>query len=148
MRPAENTMRHDKAPASPPATEVDQTGFDPVFPDGMPPTRTIERMDAPPPDDAPTTAQLKADIDSGSTGDKIGVFDPGLSPLGTDDEAAGTPASPERIRLARRLEGAARRATGRLRGTAHTSHEPVLIGYVGAIAAIGLLIVGGRMWVR
>ena len=51
-----------------------------------------------------TTAQLKADIDSGRTGDKVSAPDPGLSPLGTDDEAAGTPASPERIHAARAQE--------------------------------------------
>ena len=48
-----------------------------------------------------TTAQLKADIDSGRTGDKVAVGDPGLSPLGTDDEAAGSPASADRIHTAR-----------------------------------------------
>ena len=51
-----------------------------------------------------TTAQLKADIDAGRTGDKVSNADPGLSPLGTDDEAAGFPASAERIDLARRTE--------------------------------------------
>lgn len=51
-----------------------------------------------------TVAQLKADIDSGRTGDKVAAGDPGLSPLGTDDEAAGTPASPERIHAARAQE--------------------------------------------
>ena len=49
---------------------------------------------------------LKADIDSGSTGDKVAHYDVGLSPLGTDDEAAGLPPSPERIALARRTEAA------------------------------------------
>ena len=33
---------------------------------------------------------LRADIDSGRTGDKIPVRDPAAAPLGTDDEAAGT----------------------------------------------------------
>ena len=51
-----------------------------------------------------TTAQLKADIDAGRTGDKVSNADPGLSPLGTDDEAAGNPASAERVALARRNE--------------------------------------------
>lgn len=51
-----------------------------------------------------TVAQLKADIDAGRTGDKVSNADPGLSPLGTDDEAAGNPASAERIDLARRVE--------------------------------------------
>jgi hypothetical protein len=78
----------------------------------MPPTQTIRPMDAPPDSRSPTTAQLKADIDSGRTGDKVAFFDPGLSPLGTDDEAAGTPAEPNRIRLARRLEDVQRWAKG------------------------------------
>ena len=39
-----------------------------------------------------TTQQLKADINAGRTGDKTPEeFDLGLSTLGTDDEAAGTP---------------------------------------------------------
>ena len=37
----------------------------------LPPTQTIRPMDAPPDSSSPTTAQLKADIDSGRTGDKI-----------------------------------------------------------------------------
>ena len=36
-------------------------------------------------------AQLRRDIDSGTTGDKVGWPDPAAAPLGTDDEAAGTP---------------------------------------------------------
>ena len=53
----------------------------------------------------PTTQQLKADIDTGKTGDKVVEgFDPGLSTLGTDDEAAGTPNTPEQVAMARKLE--------------------------------------------
>lgn len=60
-----------------------------------------------PPDSAkPTTAMLKADIDSGRTGDKIPHYDPGLSQLGTDDEAAGNAPSHERVALARETEAA------------------------------------------
>jgi hypothetical protein len=52
-----------------------------------------------------TTQQLKAAIDGGRTGDKVAEgFDVGLSTLGTDDEAAGTPNTPEQISLARALE--------------------------------------------
>lgn len=52
-----------------------------------------------------TTQQLKNDIDTGRTGDKIDQgFDPGLAPLGTDDEASGTPPTPDEIRIARELE--------------------------------------------
>jgi hypothetical protein len=55
-------------------------------------------------DARPTTATLKADIDAGRTGDKVNNADPGLSPLGTDDEAAGNPVSVERLRLAETIE--------------------------------------------
>lgn len=53
---------------------------------------------------APNTAQLKADIDSGRTNDKVAWSDPAASPLGTDDEAAGTPPSAARVSMARASE--------------------------------------------
>jgi hypothetical protein len=49
-------------------------------------------------------AQLRWDIDSGRTGDKVAFPDPAAAPLGTDEEAAGTPVSPQAAALARRLE--------------------------------------------
>jgi hypothetical protein len=58
-----------------------------------------------------TTAQLQHDIDTGRTRDKAGGFDPAAAPLGTDEEAAGDPPSPELVALARREECA--RASGR-----------------------------------
>jgi hypothetical protein len=48
-----------------------------------------------------TVARLRAEIDRGSTRDKVDVVDPAAAPLGTDDEAAGTPPSPERVARAR-----------------------------------------------
>ena len=57
-------------------------------------------------DTTATVSQLKADIDAGRTGDKVGNSDPGLSPLGTDDEAGGRPNDPAVIAQARREEGA------------------------------------------
>jgi hypothetical protein len=51
-----------------------------------------------------TVAQLKDDIDRNRTGSKVNFSDPGLSPLGTDDEAAGRPTSPERVASARAQE--------------------------------------------
>lgn len=62
--------------------------------------------DAPPDSDTPTSAQLKGDIDSGRTGDKIPHVDVGAAPLGTCDEAGGTPPTPQRVRLARLTERA------------------------------------------
>jgi len=44
-----------------------------------------------------TTAQLREAIDAGRTGSKVPNPDPAASPLGTDDEAAGTPPSAELV---------------------------------------------------
>lgn len=38
-----------------------------------------------------TSAQLRDDIDRGLTGDKVAAKHPAAAPLGTNDEAAGTP---------------------------------------------------------
>ena len=46
----------------------------------------------------PTAQELEGAIDRGHTGDKVAFFDPAASPLGTDDEAAGTPETPPRSR--------------------------------------------------
>ena len=48
----------------------------------------------------PSAEILRRRIDAGETGDKIGVADPAAAPLGTDDEAAGTPPTPARVRTA------------------------------------------------
>ena len=47
---------------------------------------------------------LKKDIDQGLTGDKVSYPDPAASPLGTDDEAAGTPNTPQQVAMARSIE--------------------------------------------
>jgi hypothetical protein len=47
------------------------------------------------------TERIRRDIDRGRTRDKVDVDDPAAAPLGTDDEAAGAPASPEEVALAR-----------------------------------------------
>lgn len=43
--------------------------------------------------DPPTVERLRADIDSGRTGEKVRYPDPAAAPLGSDEEAAGTPAT-------------------------------------------------------
>ncbi|ALA19183.1 MULTISPECIES: hypothetical protein [Chelatococcus] len=45
----------------------------------------------PPPEAPATVERLRRDIDLGKTGDKVPFPDPAAAPLGTDDEAAGTP---------------------------------------------------------
>ena len=43
-----------------------------------------------------SAAPLRADIDRGRTRDKVNVNDPAAAPLGTDEEAAGTPCRGQR----------------------------------------------------
>jgi hypothetical protein len=52
----------------------------------------------------PTSDRLRHDIDQGQASDKVSFPDPSMAPLGTDDEAGGTPPTPERIQLARDQE--------------------------------------------
>jgi hypothetical protein len=51
-----------------------------------------------------TTDRLRHEIDQGRSGEKVAFPDPAASPLGTDDEAAGTPAGPADVRLAAAAE--------------------------------------------
>jgi hypothetical protein len=84
-------------------------------PDDMPrhddPTE-LEPRPRPAPNDGPwaTAAQLRQDVDSGATGDKVPVLDPATAPLGTDAEAAGAPPPPEMVAALRQAERAERRA--------------------------------------
>ncbi len=55
----------------------------------------------------PTIEQIRRGIDSGRSGEEAPYPDPAAALLGSDDEAAGYPASPE----ARRLEEEHQRAT-------------------------------------
>ena len=70
---------------------------------------------------AATSAQLKADIDAGLTGDKVGGFDPAAAPLGTDEEAGGAGPSGAEIAGARRAERVEDHTTARM-----NSAEPEL----------------------
>lgn len=109
----------------------------------IPRTRTVEPMDAPPATERSTSAQLKADINSGRTGDKNEVFDPGLSPLGTDDEAAGFSPQPEHVNLARRQEGADRWQNGAEKDSyAHQHSRKALYSFVGFIGLLAVLFIG------
>ena len=51
-----------------------------------------------------TTEQLRHDIDQGRTGDKVRFPDPAAAPLGTDEEAAGTPIDPQVVAQTREAE--------------------------------------------
>src|SRR5690606_16055977 len=52
------------------------------------------RLNMTPSDKKPdNVTQLRGDINRGETGDKVAGNDPAAAPLGTDEEAAGTPPS-------------------------------------------------------
>jgi hypothetical protein len=114
------------------------------FDKDLPPTRTIEPMKAPPDSARPSSAMLKGDIDSGRTGDKTGVYDPGLATLGTDDEAAGRPPETRRVAMARHLENLRRWSGGaRKVGIAHEKLDSPALFFVGFIAAVAVVFVAG-----
>ncbi|MGE8943779.1 hypothetical protein ACO2I3_17885 [Leptospira interrogans] len=48
--------------------------------------------------------QLRHDIDTGRTSDKVAAFDPAAAPLGTDDEAAGVSIDPRVVAALRESE--------------------------------------------
>jgi hypothetical protein len=110
----------------------------------MPRTHTIKPMDPPPDSAEPTTAMLKGDVDSGRTRDKVPVFDPGMSPLGTDDEVAGRPPSAFRIALARFHETKARWVGGpRTVAAARDKPDAALSGFIGFIGAVAVVFIVG-----
>ena len=88
----------------------------------------------------PTTDRLRHDIDRGRARDKVAFRDPAAAPLGTDDEAAGTPPAPESVQLAYDLE------IGRSATSAdHGRIDSGVAIYVAAM--IGLVIsFGGLFW--
>jgi hypothetical protein len=91
---------------------------------------------------------LKGDIDTGRTGDKNEVFDPALAPLGTDDEAAGTPPSPARVERARLQETKWRWlwSTPRTSAAHDKNDSGVAYGFAGLIVLVGVAIVSGIAW--
>lgn len=88
----------------------------------------------------PTTSQLRDDIDSGRTGAKVAAPDPAAAPLGTDDEAAGTPPSGAAVAAARAAE---------LKDPAGTPQEAKrdrgALVYVVAVALFALAVIGAAL---
>ena len=80
----------------------------------------------------PTVDQLRRDIDTGQTGDKVPWPDPASAPLGTDDEAAGDPVRPRNVERARGQE----RVPGQPPAHSRLGHAWIVI------ALVVLLIVG------
>jgi hypothetical protein len=85
-----------------------------------------------------TTDKLRFEIDSHRTGDKVAASDPAAAPLGTDEEAAGTPPDAEAVEWARAHELKAP-GSSRQRGGA--------VGvYLALIFAVLCAIVGGAAY--
>jgi hypothetical protein len=114
----------------------------------IPPTHTIHPIDQPPDSDNPTAAMLKADINSGASGDKTEVFDPGMAMLGTCEEAAGTPLTPAQLAWARRQETFHRWKNGFKTGIAHNRRDGFPIIFVSFIVLVGVILVSGISMTR
>ena len=82
-------------------------------------------------------ARLREDIDRGRTGDKVDWPDPSAAPLGTDEEAAGTPLRSDTVEWARQAENA-RLAVGPQRGRGLGAAWILIVVIV--LAAAGLLV--------
>jgi len=90
----------------------------------------------------PNTDELRHDIDSGQTGEKIRGSDPAAAPLGADEEAAGAPPSPGDVGLARARETSmSADSQERNRGVGAAW---LLIGFIVVLAAvlIGWILLG------
>jgi hypothetical protein len=92
-----------------------------------------------------TTDQLRDDIDRGRTGEKVNFSDPAAAPLGTDEEAAGTPLDATVVAMVRDSELA--KAPDRPRDEAQSSDDPqyrgrgvVLLAIIAAVFALVALI--------
>lgn len=101
-----------KRPNERPLTDhelVEESGEE-SFPASDPPSFTPAAPGEPRNDGGPedgegaTSEQLRDDIDSGRTGDKVRGRDPSAAPLGTDDEAGGESNEPEDISRSRQRE--------------------------------------------
>ena len=86
---------------------------------------------------ASTPPQLQDDIQHGRTSDKVRGPDPAMAPLGTDEEAAGTPTGPLELSQARAAEKHPSVTTDPERSNKYATWSGVLIW----IAAVTFLVV-------
>jgi hypothetical protein len=91
-----------------------------------------------------TTEQLRIAIDQGHGGHKVDASDPAAAPLGTDDEAGGTPNSAAQVRLAAAHEIQARPSSPRQR-ISGIGHAWWLIGFT---VLMGASILASVLWLR
>lgn len=94
----------------------------------------------PPADEPPTAAQLRHEIDRGAGADKVSYPDPAAAPLGTDDEAAGTPPTPEQLGTAAGEERRVLPEPPRRSDPLNPTRKNWLIWAAGAVIVLLLLI--------
>jgi hypothetical protein len=90
-----------------------------------------------------TTEQLRIAIDQGHGGSKVDAGDPAAAPLGTEDEAAGTPNSAAQVRLAAAHEVRVHPSSSRKRASG-IGHAWWLIGIT---VFMGASIIASVLWV-
>lgn len=108
-----------------------------------PPPASLD-VGTPPPSAQPTSAQLKAAIDGGLTGDKAPHGDVGAAPLGTCEEAGGAPPTARDLSLAQRSQTVPPRIRRRVdphgeRGFVMPLFWTAIAGIAGALG-LGLLV--------
>ncbi len=91
-------------------------------------------------DQFPNVDQLRAAIDGGQTRDKVAFPDPAAAPLGTDEEAAGTPLPPAAVRATYERETSRRVSRHR----SHGDRRGLWI-LMGLMAAIGIALTVGYL---
>jgi hypothetical protein len=89
-----------------------------------------------------TTEQLRHDIDQGRTGDKVRFPDPAAAPLGTDEEAAGTPIDAQVVAQTRQAEAKMARPTDAQRSP--VGHASDVLWWVAMVA--GAVAWSGVAW--
>jgi hypothetical protein len=92
------------------------------------------------PDPPANPDQLRQRIDRGQGADKVDFPDPAAAPLGTEDEAAGTPITREQLQMAlaheARLEGGPAAARSGSQKNARSNLRFVLV-----LVVVGLLLI-------
>jgi hypothetical protein len=95
-------------------------------------------------DAPPTVDRMRDDISRGKTGDKINYPDPAAAPLGTDDEAAGRPATSQE----RRMEEAARPLPARARIGDKPPRASASVFYAAIVLALLIVVLAGALLTR
>jgi len=95
-------------------------------------------------DEGATADQLREEIDRGGAGDKTAFSDPAAAPLGTDDEAAGTPPTSDQVDTATAAEATRHQPADSKKGPAELQgnrmNSGTIAGFIAALVALLALI--------